>query len=327
LTDGRNPYDGMSNAAVMAKVPEGFRMGYPINARVPDGMYRVLEECWNANPAERPTFARISTQLEQLQHGTVGPEVQASLETAGLRSPAPAVAPRVSTIGRGSAVFDNMRDAGGSASTVGHRSHGSSVGVSGAEYEYFNTGSRNSGTELVASVLSEETTSQAELVDECSAVPPVFSDSRSSRVPMSMHSESDNEIVRMASATEYHPYVTVDTTLAEPRSAGSLVSEASGVNSSVMSAGAGEGIVGDEYVTVSTSMSDSANQTVYSIPPAARPRSPSNEPVFATTNEPRSGAASGRERQRSSDHGLVNPNPYVNVVKSDDGDSYMVSTV
>ena len=301
LTDGKLPYEGMSNAAVMAKVPEGFRMGYPLNARVPDGMYRVLEDCWFERPLQRPSFARIADQLEELQNGTVGPQVQASLTAAGLQSPAPAVAPR-----------GGMASGGGGGAAAHRRSvsGSTSVGKSGDEYEYVRHSLHDSGgmdgqrlSELLLGAPEHQYT-----------LPSGETDHRPGKQSMpSNGGRSSGGAVRQRSSANsvaaFQSFITLDTTVATQASANA------------------------DYVTVSPM---AENAPANAIPPPARPRLRTSEPIFAIS---RPGAA-GPLRQRSSsdgnlsfaealvsDQSSANPNPYMHLVKTDAGDEYMISEV
>ena len=59
---GARPYAEMDNATVIKEVQAGFRLPQP--AGCPDGIYRAMTWCWNANPAARPTFAELIDALE-----------------------------------------------------------------------------------------------------------------------------------------------------------------------------------------------------------------------------------------------------------------------
>jgi len=59
---GRKPYHGLSNREVVQKLDEGFRMPKP--AGCPDGLYKIMLECWKTDPVERPTFESLIFRLE-----------------------------------------------------------------------------------------------------------------------------------------------------------------------------------------------------------------------------------------------------------------------
>ena len=62
ITHGRFPYPGMTNAEVLEKVPQGYRMPSPPNC--PDHIYNTMEQCWLQDPQERCTFEYIQFNLE-----------------------------------------------------------------------------------------------------------------------------------------------------------------------------------------------------------------------------------------------------------------------
>ena len=49
---------------VAQHVDKGYRMDAPDGC--PDGVYRVMKECWDKDPSLRPNFARIERLLEQV---------------------------------------------------------------------------------------------------------------------------------------------------------------------------------------------------------------------------------------------------------------------
>ena len=63
ITYGRFPYPGMTNAEVLEKLPQGYRMGCPANC--PKKLHDIMLECWKENPANRPTFGSLQFQLEE----------------------------------------------------------------------------------------------------------------------------------------------------------------------------------------------------------------------------------------------------------------------
>ncbi|KAI6182231.1 Tyrosine-protein kinase [Aphelenchoides bicaudatus] len=64
VTFGRIPYPGMSNAEVLQKVENGYRM--PIMSNCPPQLYGLMLNCWNKDPNKRPTFSTIEWTLEEL---------------------------------------------------------------------------------------------------------------------------------------------------------------------------------------------------------------------------------------------------------------------
>lgn len=62
VTYGRLPYPSMSNAEVLAQVEKGYRM--PAPSGCPDKLYKIMLDCWNAVPDDRPTFESLQWRLE-----------------------------------------------------------------------------------------------------------------------------------------------------------------------------------------------------------------------------------------------------------------------
>ncbi|XP_069831031.1 proto-oncogene tyrosine-protein kinase ROS isoform X2 [Dendropsophus ebraccatus] len=62
---GQQPYQGYSNMEVLHYVRSGQRMDSPDNC--PDDMWNMMLKCWTQNPAQRPNFAQIQKQLEELK--------------------------------------------------------------------------------------------------------------------------------------------------------------------------------------------------------------------------------------------------------------------
>jgi hypothetical protein len=63
---GNVPYPTFSNAQTMEQVIAGYRMPAPTNC--PAEVYQLMLQCWQANPAQRPSFAQLFTQLQQLDN-------------------------------------------------------------------------------------------------------------------------------------------------------------------------------------------------------------------------------------------------------------------
>ena len=70
ITYGRFPYPGMTNAEVLEKLPQGYRMGCPANC--PKELHDVMLECWREEPANRPTFESLQWRLEEFYTATEG---------------------------------------------------------------------------------------------------------------------------------------------------------------------------------------------------------------------------------------------------------------
>ena len=54
----------MTDSEVIDKVGEGYRM--PATPNCPQGLYDIMNECWNQEATERPTFPMLKYQLELL---------------------------------------------------------------------------------------------------------------------------------------------------------------------------------------------------------------------------------------------------------------------
>ncbi|CAF0997028.1 unnamed protein product [Rotaria sp. Silwood1] len=62
VTFGRTPYPGMTNAEVLRRVDQGYRLPQPPNC--PPSLYAIMLECWNAEPEHRPSFFVLQYRLE-----------------------------------------------------------------------------------------------------------------------------------------------------------------------------------------------------------------------------------------------------------------------
>ena len=80
ITYGRYPYPGMTDDEVLVLLMQGKRMSRPMGC--PDQFYDIMLDCWQDDPAKRPTFEVLQWQLEEFF--TVE---YASLEDAGYHDP------------------------------------------------------------------------------------------------------------------------------------------------------------------------------------------------------------------------------------------------
>ncbi|KAH8372849.1 hypothetical protein KR009_006577 [Drosophila setifemur] len=67
---GRSPYPGQHNTQVMELVVRGGRLGSPTEC--PVSIYKVMADCWNPTPEDRPTFISL---LEHLTTCTQDPSI------------------------------------------------------------------------------------------------------------------------------------------------------------------------------------------------------------------------------------------------------------
>jgi len=69
VTFGRVPYPGMTNAEVLSKVSNGYRMPKPQakpGPPCPDKLYEIMLQCWTAAPEDRPSFETLQILLEDI---------------------------------------------------------------------------------------------------------------------------------------------------------------------------------------------------------------------------------------------------------------------
>lgn len=67
---GRSPYPGQHNTQVMELVVRGGRLGSPTEC--PVSIYKIMADCWNPTPEDRPTFTSL---LEHLTACTQDPSI------------------------------------------------------------------------------------------------------------------------------------------------------------------------------------------------------------------------------------------------------------
>jgi fyn-related kinase len=66
VTYGKKPYFGLSNKDVVSKIDKGYRMEKPQGC--PDGIYKIMLDCWKTEPMDRPTFESLVYRLEDFFH-------------------------------------------------------------------------------------------------------------------------------------------------------------------------------------------------------------------------------------------------------------------
>ena len=64
ITHGRPPYPGMSNEEVVKKMEKGYRLPKPV--RCPQWLYKIMLDCWEAEPDDRPTFYALQYSLSNI---------------------------------------------------------------------------------------------------------------------------------------------------------------------------------------------------------------------------------------------------------------------
>ncbi len=62
ITYGKLPYVGMTNAEVLEKVQQGYRMPKPSGC--PNKLYDIMLQCWKEKPEDRSTFEALQFQME-----------------------------------------------------------------------------------------------------------------------------------------------------------------------------------------------------------------------------------------------------------------------
>ena len=63
ITFGRFPYLNITNVEVKQRIQQGYRMPRPMGC--PDELYDIMLNCWQEEPANRPTFETLLFQLEE----------------------------------------------------------------------------------------------------------------------------------------------------------------------------------------------------------------------------------------------------------------------
>lgn len=68
MSRGKTPYTGIKPEDLIEYVDAGERLVKP--ASTPAEVYGIMTSCWKANPKDRPTFSKISTELHMLLDGS-----------------------------------------------------------------------------------------------------------------------------------------------------------------------------------------------------------------------------------------------------------------
>lgn len=55
---GQAPYGDMRGVDAIKLIEKGYRLSQP--KLCPDNVYKIMENCWNYNPKDRPTFRYLT---------------------------------------------------------------------------------------------------------------------------------------------------------------------------------------------------------------------------------------------------------------------------
>ncbi|XP_078379591.1 proto-oncogene tyrosine-protein kinase receptor Ret-like [Oculina patagonica] len=65
LTVGGSPYPAIKPREIAGKLQEGFRMPKP--KHVDSKLYQIMLKCWEENPSDRPTFAKLKDTMKDME--------------------------------------------------------------------------------------------------------------------------------------------------------------------------------------------------------------------------------------------------------------------
>lgn len=97
FNNGKKPYDTMTNAVVVARVGEGYRL--PRLPDCPETVYSLMTGCWSATPESRPAFAAVVKALaaERSAVAQDGPKERNALARSSFNSSLAGVGPSKSS--------------------------------------------------------------------------------------------------------------------------------------------------------------------------------------------------------------------------------------
>ncbi|XP_077369766.1 tyrosine-protein kinase Srms [Festucalex cinctus] len=64
MSRGKMPYEGKNNKQVLDLLSSGARLACP--SRCPHNIYRIMMDCWAAEPSKRPSFHALHSQLDSI---------------------------------------------------------------------------------------------------------------------------------------------------------------------------------------------------------------------------------------------------------------------
>jgi hypothetical protein len=67
MSRGKTPYPGIDNADIFTYIKHGYRLPQPTYC--PPLLYKsVMSVCWNADPAQRPSFTQLAHDIRHILH-------------------------------------------------------------------------------------------------------------------------------------------------------------------------------------------------------------------------------------------------------------------
>ncbi|XP_075680869.1 uncharacterized protein LOC113797385 isoform X2 [Dermatophagoides pteronyssinus] len=66
MTLGRTPYPGINVHELWKRLESGYRMEQPINSD--EQIYAIMRRCWHKQPNERPSFAQLVKEIENIEY-------------------------------------------------------------------------------------------------------------------------------------------------------------------------------------------------------------------------------------------------------------------